>query len=150
MSAEFERDLSRVQNAVAEARNDLMAVLARLHDSDLPRSTRGGWPVRKVLEHLLQSEWMYVALANHLRGTPRDTPEARGVTIGTMRDAISGLEGAHGLLLRATEGIDEETFYKLQQAGHEEYSFLSVLENVELHDREHAAQIERILAASAD
>jgi hypothetical protein len=32
--------------------------------------------------------------------------------------------------------------------GHEEYSILSVLENVSNHDREHAEQVKTILAAT--
>ena len=38
-----------------------------------------------------------------------------------------------------------ETFYELKKVGHEEYSVLSVLENVASHDHEHAAQIRAIL-----
>ena len=40
-----------------------------------------------------------------------------------------------------------ETFYELRKVGHEEYSILSVLENIANHDREHAEQIRNILAA---
>ena len=43
-------------------------------------------------------------------------------------------------------GVDEETFYRLGAVGHEEYSVLSLLENVALHDREHGPQVREILA----
>jgi hypothetical protein len=48
------------------------------------------------------------------------------------------------------EGVDEEAFYALRPLNNEEghgqtYSVLSVLENIALHDREHAAQIRAIL-----
>jgi len=38
-----------------------------------------------------------------------------------------------------------ETFYELRRVGHEEYSVLSVIENVANHDHEHAAQIRAIV-----
>jgi hypothetical protein len=40
-----------------------------------------------------------------------------------------------------------EKFYEVKPVGHEEYSVLSVLENVAHHDREHADQIRAILTA---
>ena len=39
-----------------------------------------------------------------------------------------------------------EKFYELRKVGHEEYSVLSILENVANHDREHAEQIRKTLA----
>ena len=38
-----------------------------------------------------------------------------------------------------------ETFYELKRVGHEEYSVVSLLENVASHDQEHAAQIQAII-----
>ena len=54
-------------------------------------------------------------------------------------------------LLNALEELEmdpmsSEKFYELRKVGHEEYSVLSVLENVANHDREHAEQIRNILA----
>jgi hypothetical protein len=40
-----------------------------------------------------------------------------------------------------------ETFYELKKMAHEEYSVLSLLENVAGHDRENIAQTLEILAA---
>jgi hypothetical protein len=147
MSAEFDRDLERVRAGLQSARDALLSLLNGLNDADLDRGTRGGWPIRKVLEHTLQSEWIYVALMHHLRGKTSDIPETKGVSIATLADCLDGLRRARATLLELIEGVDEETFYRLQRAGHEEYSVLSVLENVELHDHEHTAQIERIMAA---
>jgi hypothetical protein len=45
--------------------------------------------------------------------------------------------------------VTEDEFYEVRQLGREEYSVLSLLENVELHDNEHSAQIEQIRAATA-
>jgi hypothetical protein len=59
---------------------------------------------------------------------------------------------ARKALLKALEALEtdptaSEKFYELRKVGHEEYSVLSVLENVANHDREHAEQIREILAA---
>jgi hypothetical protein len=43
--------------------------------------------------------------------------------------------------------VDEDHFYALRTVSHEEYSILSLLENVANHDREHAAQVEATLTA---
>ena len=48
----------------------------------------------------------------------------------------------------AIDHVKEEDFYRLQTIGHEEYSVLSILENVASHDREHAEQIRKTLAQS--
>src|SRR5581483_7650310 len=50
-------------------------------------------------------------------------------------------------VVRAVAGIDDESLYRLVRFGHEEYSALSVLENIAHHDDEHREQIEQILYA---
>ena len=66
-----------------------------------------------------------------------------------MADAVTALEDSRAALVEAIGGVDEDTFYTLHVVGHEEYSVLSLLENVTLHDREHGPQIIEILAATA-
>jgi hypothetical protein len=44
-------------------------------------------------------------------------------------------------LLRALDGVDEDAFYALRQLANEEYSIVSVLENVISHDHEHSTQL---------
>jgi hypothetical protein len=48
-------------------------------------------------------------------------------------------------VIDTTSQVEERDFYRLQTIGHEEYSVLSILENVANHDREHAEQIRRTL-----
>jgi len=55
MSDEFGRDLSKALEDISKARVDLLAVLGELNDEDLDKVRRGGWPVRKVLEHAIHS-----------------------------------------------------------------------------------------------
>jgi hypothetical protein len=54
-------------------------------------------------------------------------------------------------LIKALGSLEEdvaayETFYEVRKVGHEEFSVLSLLENVASHDREHTDQIRSILS----
>lgn len=145
MPDEFERDIEDNRNALSEARAELLAVVRGLRDGELDRARRGGWSVRKVLEHLVQSEWLYARLVQHLRG-----PAVQGDIVSgapaSVQDAEDRLSASRAALLAAVEGVDEESFYRLSAVGHEEYSILSVLENAANHDREHAEQVRGILS----
>ena len=147
MSDEFDRDLSKAREDTSHARDGLLAVLRDLKDEDLDGERRGGWSVRKVLEHAIHSEVLYGRLARHLRELPQPEDEAITVPPPTVASAISALENSRGALETAIDGVDEETFYTLRVVGHEEYSILSLLENVALHDREHAPQIQDIVSS---
>ena len=147
MSDEFDRDLSKAREDTSQARDGLLAVLRDLKDEDLDKERRGGWSVRKVLEHAIHSEVLYGRLARHLRELPQPEDEAVTVPPATVASAISALENSRAALETAIDGVDEETFYTLRVVGHEEYSILSLLENVALHDREHAPQIQDIVSS---
>lgn len=155
MSDEFDRDLAAARDALASAREELLAVVSALAEDDLKRARRGGWSVRKVLEHVIYSEWLYSRLAAHLRGDPlpeggtaNTTQEPNPPAFASVAEAVRQLDDVRAALVAAIDGVDEESFYRLQTVGHEEYSILSLLENVALHDREHAPQVQEILAAS--
>ena len=145
MTSPFPSDLTSATRDLDAARAEISAVLAALTDADLDHARRRGWSVRRVLKHLIQSEWLYARLVSHLRDlsvpggqTPPDAPP-------TATDAIGRLQASRRTLLAALDGVNEDAFYRLRTLGHEEYSVLSVLENVASHDREHAAQIRAIL-----
>ena len=148
MSAEFDRDLQRARDDIAAGREQLLEVVNALSDDDLDRVRRGGWSVRRVLEHVIESEWLYTRLATHLRDLPQpdETPSTKAPSVA---EATRAMGAAREALLAAVAGVDEETFYRLGAVGHEEYSVLSLLENVALHDREHAPQVQEILQATA-
>ncbi len=148
MSDEFERDLAKARDDASQARESLLAVLRDLKDEDLDKERRGGWSVRKVLEHAIHSEVLYGRLARHLRELPQPEGEAVTVPPATVADAISALENSRAALEDAIEGVDEETFYTLRVVGHEEYSIISLIENVTLHDREHGPQIQDIVSST--
>jgi len=150
MTCSYHRDLASSQEAIRLARDEFLRVIDSLSRTDLERARRGGWPVRRVLEHVIQSEQLYAQATAYLCGaevsarreisTPSSVSEARTMLLDTRKS-----------LLRALEPLDMdpmafEKFYELKQVGHEEYSVVSVLENVANHDREHAEQIRSILS----
>jgi phosphinothricin acetyltransferase len=71
-------------------------------------------------------------------GAPEDGPSAASMLTSTQAE-----------MLRLLEGIDAETLYRMTKVGHEEYSPLSLLENVTMHDGEHLAQIEGLLRTAS-
>jgi uncharacterized damage-inducible protein DinB len=142
MSEEFDRDLARCCAELDTARRELLSIVTALSDDDLEGGRRGEWTVRRILEHVIQSEWLYSRLLTHLRGLPvqGDAIEAKP---NSAADALERLAASRAALNSAFDGVDEETFYRLAQLGPEEYSVISLLENEANHEREHAAQITR-------
>ena len=148
MTSEFETDLVTIHKNIEAARAALLDAVSGLRDPDLDRARRGGWPIRRVLEHVIQSEWAYSRLATHLRGLPPNEAPMPDCAPSSVADAVERLRGSRAAMLAATDAVDEESFYRLSPVGHEEYSVLSLLENLALHDREHGPQIHEILAAT--
>ena len=146
MAATLNDDLTAAHQELEAARTDLVVALNAVPDEALERSRRGGWTVQRVLQHLIQSEWHYAALITQLRGqTATPPPDERG-NPASVSDAAQRLTESRRALLGALAGIDEAAYYRLDTIGREEYSVLSVLENVAHHDREHAAQLRSIVA----
>ncbi len=145
MADEFAGDLAFARKELDISRRELLAVVGALADADLARERRGGWTVGRVLEHVIQSEWLYARLVTHLRERPVEGDVVTGVP-PSVEEAKERLNSAHAALLAALEGVDEESFYRLREVGHEEYSIMSVVENQVNHDREHAEQVQTILS----
>jgi len=125
-----------------------VSAIQALSDADLAKVRRGGWPVHRVLEHVIESEWLYATLIAHLQGKP--VPE-RGKTScegQPVDDVLRMLEASRLAVVGTLAGVEEDVFYDVQRMGHAEYSVYSVLEHVANHDREHAGQITAIVAAS--
>jgi uncharacterized damage-inducible protein DinB len=147
VSDDFEQDVQHCRNELNAAREELLAVVRSLQDHHLERGRRGGWDVRRVLEHVIYSEFMYARIVQHLRGLPVDQGPVDAVP-ASAADAVDKLAASRTALTEALGGVDEETFYRIGRLGHEEYSVLSLLENEINHEREHAAQIMATVAAS--
>ena len=151
MTCSYHRDLASSQEAIGLARDELLAVVDPLSRADLDRARRGGWPVRRVLEHLIHSEHLYAQATAYLVGSQLEAgganspPESASDARRMLLDSRKALLNALKELERDPRGY--ETFYELRKVGHDEYSVLSLLENVVNHDREHAEQISAILQA---
>ena len=143
----FADDLEAALADLASARADLVSAVQHLSEPDLDRARRGGWPVHRILEHVIQSEWLYAQVAATLSGKP--TPE-RGSTACAGQPAdevLCLLDASRTALLQAIDGVSEDAFYEIKRFGHEEYSVLSLLENAAAHDREHAGQVSTTVGA---
>ena len=140
---EFERDLAGNMTAIDVARASLVQRVRQLSDDDLGRTRRGGWSVREVLRHVIESEISYTKVLAFLRGAPIDIAAAGPDDVATASGAVGALERYRAVLLTALQGVDEATFYEMRSLGHEQYSVISVLENIASHDHEHLEQIEK-------
>jgi uncharacterized damage-inducible protein DinB len=153
MTCTYHADLASSQQTIEASRRELLAAVDSVGRADIDRARKGGWTVRRVLEHVIVSERLYAQAVAYLCGaqasgaptkpSPGSASEARTMLLDSRKSLLAGLEALE-LDPRAYE-----TFYEVKKVGHEEYSVLSVLENVANHDREHAEQIRTILAADA-
>jgi uncharacterized damage-inducible protein DinB len=147
MTSEFSDDLSRLRAELSEARREFLAIVDSVPEGKLDNARRGGWSARRVLDHVISSEQAYARVIGHLRRKPieGEVPPSQPASV---EDATAKLSSARDTLLGALDGVDEDSFYTLQQLGHEEYSVLSVLENARSHDHEHGEQLSEILKSS--
>ena len=141
--SDFDGELAAMRIEIAAEREALVAALGALGDHDLELVRRGSWAVRDVLRHVIDSEIAYAKVIAHLRGRTADIGGG-DVDLTSIEGALSGLAGTRSALLTALDGVDEAAFYELRAVGREQYSVLSVLENVASHDREHLEQIARL------
>jgi uncharacterized damage-inducible protein DinB len=145
---EFERDRTETQLGLEDARTKLLAIVKGLRDSDLRRGRRGGWDIGTVIQHTVDSEWHYAAMAQRLRGNAGEPPSRTPSSIESVPGALTALAEARGALEASVSGVTEEQFYQLGGGG-QEYSILSILQNVAQHDAEHGAQIAHLHATAA-
>jgi uncharacterized damage-inducible protein DinB len=151
MTCSYHSDLAASQEDIRLARDELLRVIDLLSRADMEKARKGGWSVRKVLEHVIRYENLSGQGMAYLCGA--EPPERLDNCLpGSATEARTMLLDGRKVLLKALEALDEdpmayETFYELKKMGHEEYSALSLLENVSGHDREHIEQIRAILAA---
>jgi uncharacterized damage-inducible protein DinB len=144
---DFNRDLDENLAAIGDARSELLQEVRGLSPDDLQHVRRGGWSVREVLRHVIDSEVAYAKVIGFLRGNPADLSNASEDDVASGEAAADALERVRNTTLALLEGIDEATFYDLRSLGKEQYSVVSVLENVAAHDHEHLEQISKTLAA---
>ena len=148
-SSQFQADLAECLSAITTARARLLGGVRMLSDADLAKARRGGWSLREVLQHVIESEVGYARVIAHLRGISPTIADAAPDDVASIAAVVAALERCRDALTSATDGVDEATFYEVRSLGRQQYSVMSVLENVADHDHEHLAQIERTMAASS-
>jgi uncharacterized damage-inducible protein DinB len=147
MTTEFERDLADNLQAASTARAVLLERLRLLTDDDLRRTRRGGWSMQEVLRHVIDAEVAYTRVVGFLRSLTLQIADATPDDVASVPAVIAALERYRRDLESAVDGVDEATFYEVRALGRDQYSVMSVLENVADHDHEHTGQIERLMAA---
>lgn len=144
---EFQRDLAENLKAIETARTVLLDGLLPLTVEDLHRGRRGGWSIQEVLRHLIDAEVAYATVLGFLRTSAIEVPNASDDDVVSASAAIAALERTRKQLVALLDGVDENTFYDMRSLGTNEYSVMSVLENVADHDHEHLSQIVKTLAS---
>ena len=148
MTCSYHSGLAASREAIRLARDELLRVIESLGRSEFESARKGGWPVRKVLEHLIYSERLYAQATAYLCGTEVSGRDDCGRYWRRRRKPILRNSREPWLAFQFPNHFFiplDEIFYELKRVAHEEYSVLSVLENVASHDREHAAQIRAIV-----
>jgi uncharacterized damage-inducible protein DinB len=142
--SDFDTDKAQLLSDLQKSRAHLNEVVGKLSAEDLTSARRGSWPVSKILDHVLHSERLYAQLVSVFSGVGASIEPAASPT--TSAEALTQLEATRKAVLDGLCHVNEADFYRLQSIGHEEYSVLSILENVASHDREHSEQIQKTLA----
>jgi len=141
--SEFDSEKDALLSDLQASRAKLHDVVAGLSSDDLSSARPGSWPVSKILDHVVHSERLYAQLISVFSGVGTSV-EPSG-TPSSSAEALAALEVTRKAVLDGIGYVKEGDFYRLQTIGHEEYSVLSVLENVASHDREHAEQIRKTI-----
>lgn len=128
---------------MATARQALLSLVSPLSADDMRRSRPGGWTAGRVLHHVIESEQIYAKLLAHIRSMPQVESTAEEPRDGAA--AAAALAETRALVESLVDGIDADTLYALRRFGHEEYSALSILENIAAHDRDHLAQLRDVV-----
>ena len=144
---EFERDLAENLKSIETARAQLLDGLRPLAVEDLRLGRRGGWSNQEVLRHVIDAEIAYAKVIGFLRSRPVELANASDEDVASARAAVSALERTRKQLVSLLDGVDEATFYDMRSLGTNQYSVMSVLENVADHDHEHLGQITKTLAS---
>ncbi len=147
MTSEFEQDLKDAHQNLRVQREELFAILRTLGDADLSRGRRGGWVIKEVIQHVLDSEWHYTHLIRRLRQVVDESSGTGRTAFDSVDTAVRALAEARAALLAAVGGVAEDDFYRFGPGGGQDYSVLSVLQNVAQHDLEHGVQIDQLRTA---
>ncbi len=136
-------ELERALDDMASARRELLALVSTAPPDSAGLARPGGWTLGRVLHHVIESEAVYAKLLAHQRGVAAPDLDAGEPSDGA--DAAAKLAATRSAVETLVDGIDDATLYRLVRFGHEEYSPLSVLENIASHDLDHFAQVAELI-----
>ena len=145
MSISFESTLGQFLDDLDSSQAELLELLETLADEDLSLGARGEWTVGAILYHVWNADAYYCNAVRKLRGMAEPSHHDNVNLPDSPGDAERQIESAHEALIDSVKGVDEETFYRLKDTGHQEYSVKSVLADAARHHREHLKQIRAIL-----
>ena len=129
--------------ALTDSADRLVAAARAARDRPVPD---GEWGPEQVVRHLIDSEVAYAKVIGFLRSNPVELENASDADVASPAAAAAALERVRARLLALVDGVEEATFYDLRALGKEQYSVLSVLENIASHDHEHVEQLRKTLA----
>src|SRR5713101_2312583 len=101
MSSVFETELAAARRDLDAAREDLLSSIDPLPDEALDRARRGGWSVRRVLQHVIEADWGHVRLVAQLRGLAAARPGETSGAPGSLPDAVQRLATVRQALVAA-------------------------------------------------
>ena len=142
-SSEFESDLAELRGEIEEGRRELSRVIEAVAADAFEIAPRGEWSIERILRHVVQSEQLYAAVISTLRGQSAPAGPPLPARFESGEQVLASLAESRQLVLAALEGVTEDQFYELRQIGMNEESIKSVLENLAMHDDEHAHQIRK-------
>jgi uncharacterized damage-inducible protein DinB len=148
-ASEFEADPEGLRGEIQETRREMTGVIEAAPPDAFDLAPRGEWSVERVLRHVVQSEQLYAAVIRTLRGQSAPAGPPLPARFESDAEVLAALAGSRQLVREALEGVTEDQFYDLRQVGLNEESAKGILENLAMHDDEHAHQIRKTIGEVA-
>ena len=145
----FEEQLRALRQDMELARAELVGAIEAVPRELFKVAPRGEWSVEAVLRHVVKSERFYSSAVDRLRDRPVAARATEPSPFDGTAEALQALADVRQELLAALDGVTEDAFYEMKQLGFNEESIKSILENVAMHDQEHAHQIAKTVAEVA-
>lgn len=142
----FEDQLQQLRVEIEEARRELIRVIEAVPPDAFGLAPRGEWSIERILRHVVQSEQLYASVISMLRRKSAEIAPKLPDGFESGEEVARALAEARRMIVAALDGVTEDEFYEMRQFGMNEESIKSTLENLAMHDHEHARQIEKTVA----
>ncbi|MEX0801203.1 MAG: DinB family protein [Dehalococcoidia bacterium] len=145
-TASFEDQLQGLREEIEEARRDLVRVIEGVPADAFGLAPRGEWSIERILRHVVQSEQLYASVISMLRRKSAEMAPKLPDGFESGAEVVRALAESRRMIVAALDGVTEDEFYEMRQVGLNDESVKSTLENLAMHDHEHASQIEKTVA----